>query len=63
MARMLEVILDIRVKVHSGLTADFPKWRCVYNHFLSWSDRGWFERLKRILVKRTRASMGRTSAP
>lgn len=63
--RIIEAILYI---VKTGcqwnmLPADFPKWRCVYNHFRSWSDRGWFERLMRILVKRRRAGMGRVCAP
>lgn len=28
------------------LPPHFPKWRTVYNHFRSWSDRGWFQKCR-----------------
>lgn len=36
----------------------FPKPRSVYHHFRSWSDRGWFERLLKILVGSSRLRRG-----
>lgn len=63
--RILEAILYL---VKSGcqwnmLPHNFPRWRCVYNHYRTWSDRGWFERLLKCLVSTRRMALGRSDTP
>lgn len=41
----------------------FPKPRSVYHHFRSWSDRGWFDRLLKILVGFSRLRRGMNESP
>lgn len=45
------------------LPMHYPKWRTVYNHFRSWSDRGWFQTVLLRLVFMRRKSIGRNGRP
>ena len=45
------------------LPPHYPKWRTVYNHFRSWSDRGWFRSSLIILVMMRREATGRNGRP
>lgn len=45
------------------LPPHIPKWRTVYNHFRSWSDRGWYQRALLRLVFIHRKSIGRNGFP
>lgn len=45
------------------LPPHFPKWRTVYNHFRSWSDRGWFQKSLLMLVMNRRRNIGRNGKP
>lgn len=45
------------------LPPHYPKWRTVYNHFRSWSDRGWFQAVLLMLVRMCRRDIGRNELP
>lgn len=45
------------------LPPHYPKWRTVYNHFRSWSDRGWFQAVLLKLVSMRRVAVGREALP
>lgn len=45
------------------LPSHFPKWRCVYNHFRSWSDRGLIDHLLKLMVKERRKQQGLGESP
>lgn len=45
------------------LPPHYPKWRTVYNHFRSWSDRGWFQTVLLLLVFMRRKAIGRNELP
>lgn len=45
------------------LPASFPKWRCVYHHFRTWSAKGFFNRLMNALTRRCRCKLGKTEQP
>lgn len=45
------------------LPVHYPKWRTVYNHFRSWSNRGWFQTVLLTLVLMRRKAIGRNELP
>lgn len=45
------------------LPKNFPKWRCVYHHFRTWSDRGLFTRLMKVLTQARRKQIGKSKYP
>ncbi len=45
------------------LPCHFPKWRCVYNHFRSWGDRGLIDKLLKLSVQARRKQQGLEEEP
>lgn len=45
------------------LPPHYPKWRTAYNHFRSWSDRGWFQTILLMPVSMRRRAVGINGNP
>ncbi len=61
--KAVDILNAIAYVVRSGcqwsmLPSGFPRWKTVYHHFRSLSDRGWFKSFLSALVEAKRASMG-----